>query len=216
VPGVRSAGVAGGRAIIWDMRCLSAFVLIGALGCGGTTAPSSPGRDVCAGFPAWQTSPYVLPYPVGTAYRVNQGNCSGEGHSGNYRYGYDFDMPIGTLVTAARDGIVFEVRTGFVDGDLTPGHENFVKIQHADGHISAYSHLSSNGVLVQPGEHVRAGDPIGLSGNTGETGGFRHLHFHLSACSEPADCGTLPVTFRNTAPNPMGLQPNVTYAAGPH
>jgi murein DD-endopeptidase MepM/ murein hydrolase activator NlpD len=179
--------------------------------------PSSPDpADLCTGYPAWPTSPYVVPYPVGTSYRVAQGNCSGGGHSGVYRYSYDFDMPIGTSVTAARDGVVFEVRTGYLDGDLTPGHENFVKILHSDGQISAYSHLTTDGVLVKVGDVVRAGDPVGRSGNTGQTGGFRHLHFHVSTCSEPVDCGTVPVTFRNVGPNPTGLIVNQVYLAGPY
>lgn len=38
----------------------------------------------------------LLPYPVGTAYRVSQGNCSppGNGHRGSERYGYDFEMAL--------------------------------------------------------------------------------------------------------------------------
>ena len=177
------------------------------MNCGG----GSRVRETCTGYPDWQTSPYVLPYPVGTTYTVAQGNCSGGGHSGAYKYSYDFDMEIGTPVSAARDGTVFETRTGFVDGDITPGHENYVKIQHADGNITAYSHLST--VLVQAGDSVVVGDIVGTSGNTGNTGGFRHLHFHLTPCSEPVDCGTLPVTFSNTTANPMGLQAGHSYTA---
>jgi hypothetical protein len=172
--------------------------------------------DTCTGYPDWQTSAYVLPYPVGTSYRVAQGNCSGFGHSGVYRYSFDFDMPLGTVVTAARAGVVVEVRVGHIDGDTVPGHENFVKIRHADGVISAYSHLGTDGVLVQVGDSVQAGDTIGLSGNTGATGGFRHLHFHLTPCSEPVDCGTLPVTFRNTDANPAGLVVGRYYPALPY
>lgn len=172
--------------------------------------------DECTGYSDWQTSPYVLPYPTGTIYRVAQGNCSGFGHTGVYRYSFDFDMPLGTMVTAARAGVVIEVRVGHLDGDTVPGHENFVKILHSDGVISAYSHLGTDGVLVDIGDSVRAGDTVGVSGNTGATGGFRHLHFHLSQCSEPIDCGTLPITFRNTDPNPTGLFVDRFYRANPY
>ena len=105
------------------------------------------------------------------------------------------------------------MRTGHVNGDLTPGHENFVKILHDDGVLSAYSHLGTDGVLVEVGDLVSAGDLVGRSGNTGQTGGVPHLHFHLTPCSEPVDCGTLPVTFRNTTANPEGLLVGHTYRA---
>jgi murein DD-endopeptidase MepM/ murein hydrolase activator NlpD len=63
------------------------------------------------------------------------------------------------------------------------------------------------------GQAVQAGDLLGLSGNTGQTGGVPHLHFHVATCSEPVSCGTLPITFRNTRANPQGLQANQDYRA---
>lgn len=162
----------------------------------------------CGGYADWETSPYVLPYPVGESYAVHQGNCSLGGHHGVFRYSYDFLMPIGAPVTAARAGVVAETLEGHADGDAV---ENWVKVRHADGTLAAYSHLHS--VLVVVGEAVAAGEALGLSGNTGQTGGVPHLHFHVSNCSEPVNCGTLPVTFHNTAPNPDGLSARQSYRA---
>jgi len=170
----------------------------------------------CGPFPDWRTSPYVLPFPVGKNVFVNQANCSTGGHQGPYKYSYDFVMPIGTVVTAAREGVVAEIRMKFHNGQPGEGQSNWVKIRHDDGTIAAYSHLTENGALVKIGDHVVAGEPIGLSGNTGNTGGLPHLHFHLSNCSEPVDCGTLPVTFRNTDANPHGLDPKRSYLAVPY
>jgi hypothetical protein len=172
-------------------------------------------QNSCGEFPDWQTSSYVLPYSAGSTYSVSQANCSPGGHRGPYKYGYDFVMPIGTTVTAARAGVVAEIRMKFVDGQPGEGQSNWVKIRHADGTIAAYSHLTANGALIKIGDSVVAGQPIGLSGNTGNTGGLAHLHFHLCPCSEPVDCGTLPVTFRNTDANPDGLQPRRSYLALP-
>lgn len=163
----------------------------------------------CGGYADWKTSPYVLPYPVSKTYPLHQGNCSLGGHRAGYQYSYDFLMPIGSLVTAARAGVVFEVLDGNKDGNNST--ENWVKVRPADGSIAAYSHLHST--LVRVGEEVRAGSPIGLSGNTGQTGGIPHLHFHVAPCSEPVHCGTIPITFRNTSPNPNGLQFNQDYTA---
>ena len=162
----------------------------------------------CLGYPDPRTSPYVLPYPVGQTYPLHQGNCSTGGHHGVCRYSYDFLMPIGSPVTAAREGVVVQTLEGFPDGGPS---ENWVKIRHADGTLAAYSHLHS--VLVKVGQSVRAGDLIALSGNSGQTGGVPHLHFHVTPCSEPVSCGTLPVTFRNADPNPGRLVDKQSYAA---
>ncbi|MCB9133934.1 MAG: M23 family metallopeptidase [Anaerolineales bacterium] len=122
-------------------------------------------------YPAWQTSPYIRPYPVGENYPLYQGNCKLGGHHGVYRYSYDFLMPIGEVVTVARGGSVYEVRTGSVDGG---GSDHLVKIQHEDGTIATYSHLHN--ALVAVGQVIQAGEPIARSGNTGKTGGTPHLH----------------------------------------
>jgi len=172
-------------------------------------------QDSCGPFPDWHASPYVLPYPVGSSHYVSQANCSTGGHRGPYKYSYDFVMPIGTTVTAARAGVVAEIRMKFRDGQPGEGESNWVKIRHADGTIAAYSHLTEKGALVRIGDPVVAGQPIGLSGNTGNTGGLPHLHFHVCPCSEPVDCGTLPVTFRNADPEPTGLRAKRKYMALP-
>ena len=176
-------------------------------------------ESACGPFANWQTSEYVLPYAVGTSHFVSQSNCSTGGHRGPYKYPYDFVMPIGTTVTAARAGVVAEIRMKFRNGQSGEGESNWVKIRHADGTIAAYSHLTESGALVRIGDSVVAGQPVGLSGNTGNTGntgGLPHLHFHLCACSESVDCGTMPVTFRNADRNPAGLTAKRNYVAHPY
>jgi murein DD-endopeptidase MepM/ murein hydrolase activator NlpD len=188
--------------------------LLSAAGCTSATA----GADAdCTGFTDWAASPYRLPYPSGTAWPVNQANCSGEGHSGFWRYGYDFSMPVGAVVTAAREGVVGWSRGDCVDGDGTC--TNLVTIIHPDGVVTVYSHLTSGGALVVSGATVAAGDTIGRSGNTGFTSGFPHLHFSLHPCNQlpglpgAGDCPTLPLTFANTDPNPSGLEAGRSYRA---
>lgn len=174
-------------------------------------APPAP----CGVYPAQQTSLYVLPYTAGTRFRVGQGNCSAEHRThrpaGPFRFAYDFNMSIGTDVVAARGGTVLETEEQFVDGNRTPGQENFVLITHSDRTVGRYFHLTQYGAAVQPGETVLAGQLIGHSGDTGNSSG-PHLHFDVATCPE-IGCATLPIVFRNTRPHPMGLVEGEVYEA---
>lgn len=113
--------------------------------------------------------------------RVDQGFGGSFSHADpqNY-YAVDFAADIGTTVLAARDGIVMQVESDFdkagLDMEKFGGRANYVRILHADGSMGLYAHLEEGGVLVRVGQQVRAGQPIGLSGNTGFTTG-PHLHF---------------------------------------
>src|SRR3954454_23819245 len=78
-----------------------------------------PIYDSCAVFGSSDTSAYVLPYPPGKAYEVWQTiswhDRAEDRHVG--RYAIDFKMPIGSRVTAAREGIVVAARDSFRDGN---------------------------------------------------------------------------------------------------
>ena len=189
--------------------------------CGGGSAPDAPDDLVasCSDSEPSAESLYVLPYTVSQSYSVNQANCSGFGHSGFWNYGYDFVMDIGTVVTAARSGTVVHANDGAQDGDRN--NTNLVTIEHEDGTVALYSHLTLNGVLVTAGQFVSAGDTIGLSGDTGNTGGLPHLHFSLHPCSDlpglpgAGSCPSMFVNFRNTSENNNGLQAGRSYVAQP-
>jgi len=71
----------------------------------------------------------------------------------------------------------------------------WVRIRHARGLLSAYAHLDR--IDVSPGQSVRAGQPIGISGNTG-TGTGPHLHFRLIRDPNPVPVGPNP-----TSPPPI-------------
>ena len=197
-------------------RLLPGLVLALLVGCSSPTEQ----RESCTGFTSWQSSAYVLPYSVGAAFLVDQANCSppGNGHRGSERYGYDFLMPIGTLITAARAGVVIQVEESHSDGEIArTGFDNYVVLRHGDGTVAMYGHLTHAGVLPVKGEAVEAGDSLGFSGNTGNTAGKPHLHFSVHACDPvalgSAACPSSPVTFYNTAPNPDGLVRGRTYEA---
>ena len=82
--------------------------------------------------------------------------------------GVDFAAPPGTPVYAAAAGTIRSA------GDSGPCG-NMVQIDHPDGLISAYCHLSRFGP-IHPGEHVETRQLIGYVGQTGRATG-PHLHF---------------------------------------
>lgn len=86
-----------------------------------------------------------------------------------FHHGIDIAVNTGTTISAARSGKV--VKTGWMGVyGLT------VLIDHGNGFQTLYAH--NDQVLVKAGEQVRTGEPIALSGNTGNTTG-PHLHFEI-------------------------------------
>jgi murein DD-endopeptidase MepM/ murein hydrolase activator NlpD len=176
------------------------------------TAPDDIGS--CPGeYPAQSDSAYVLPYEVGASFTIGQGNCGTASHfrGSLAQFAYDFLMPTGTPIVAARAGTVLLVEERFADGTRVAGQENYVNVVHDDGTIAAYVHLTTNGAFVQVGGEVAQGEVIGVSGDSGSST-EPHLHFHVQGCS---GCATVPVVFRNTRPHPRGLLKGETYRAEP-
>ncbi|HEV8694175.1 MAG TPA: M23 family metallopeptidase [Lysobacter sp.] len=132
--------------------------------------PSAHPRDV----------EYLLPLQQRN-FRIDQGFGGSFSHNDpQNRYAVDFAADIGTPVVAAREGVVMQVESDFEKAGLNRerygGRANFIRILHDDGTMALYAHLRSEGALVRVGQRVRAGQQIGLSGNTGFTTG-PHLHF---------------------------------------
>ncbi|ANM32159.1 hypothetical protein ABI59_08815 [Acidobacteria bacterium Mor1] len=179
-------------------------------------SPDSPEPQVCAGYPDWETSDYVLPYDIGRAHRVSQGNCTNASHQRTLSYSYDLEMPFGSTVTAARAGMVYAMRMTQPAGSRGLTASNWLQVQHDDGSIAHYVHLAQFGNLVEVGDFVDAGDPLAITGDTGDVGDYPHLHFDVTPCDSNLLCNTVPMTFRNTTPNPDGLQWDVIYEAFPY
>ena len=161
-----------------------------------------PGEIFCDqdfGDPA--ASPYILPWRAGVDYLLQQGNCNTVGGHVNW-FAYDFDLAIGDTIIASRAGEVVAVREQFADGTRICGQqmENLVFIEHDDGTIMSYVHLTTNGALVDVGQQVAQGEPIGLSGDSGCSSG-PHLHMALFAAERLGfdRQWSLPVNFSNAS-----------------
>ena len=123
---------------------------------------------------------YDLPFDIGQKYMLTQGVGGSFSHNNerNY-YAYDFKMPVGTAVLAAREGVVVKVSDGLNQGGVDPSLKNkfnIIFIQHSDGTIGEYAHIKYKGSLVTVGDYVQKGQKIALSGNTGYSSN-PHLHF---------------------------------------
>lgn len=148
--------------------------------------------------------PHLLPWPQKVffgklRYFVSQGCDEAFSHNGNRANATDFSMPEGAHVAAARGGVVFEVEEHFDKGgedEALVDAANVVQILHEDGSISMYAHLQKDGALVDEGDHVIAGDVIGLAGNTGFSTG-PHLHFERYIAGEDGFILSLPTRFRH-------------------
>lgn len=92
-------------------------------------------------------------------------------------YGIDIDLERGDPVVCAFEGVVRVSRF----------HKQFghvVVVRHSNGLETLYGHLSKRS--VEPGDHVEAGDTLGLGGSTGRSTGD-HLHFETRYLGKPID-----------------------------
>ena len=129
---------------------------------------------------------------------VMQGFHGAFSHTGDFEYAVDFQMPIGTPVFAAREGVVEGTRADMNQGGPTRDLQdkaNFILIRHPDGTIGTYDHLRQGGVAVKVGDQVGRRQLIGYSGNTGFTSG-PHLHFMIFKAVDGYKRESFPMRFR--------------------
>lgn len=96
---------------------------------------------------------------------------------GKLHTGVDLVAPEGTPYVAIHDGIV--TKSGWFGG-----YGYCVIVKHVDGSEAIYGHASQ--LSVEEGQQVKAGDQLGLVGNTGHSYGS-HLHLEVHVNGEPRD-----------------------------
>lgn len=133
-----------------------------------------------------------LAFPVSPKVKSNIGSFWGAGRDGGSRSheGIDIFAPKRSELVAAANGVITRVNTNNLGGKvifLRPDNKNYTLY---------YAHLDEQ--LVQPGQQVKAGDVIGLVGNTGNARTTSpHLHFGIYTNSGAID----PLPFVNQSVN---------------
>lgn len=134
------------------------------------------------------------------AYDFLQIGANGKSYQGNGMRNSDY-YAYGKRVVAAKDGTVVFTRNDVVENvpgqtnTTTPGG-NVVIIDHGNNQYGYYAHLKPFSIGINVGAHVRAGDPIGQVGNSGDAL-EPHLHFHVMNSPEEAEADGIPVSFEN-------------------
>jgi murein DD-endopeptidase MepM/ murein hydrolase activator NlpD len=151
-------------------------------------------------------SPYIWPgtfvYPVSQKWMASFTQFNNEPVVGGpradgkiyYHAGLDFggaeDM---VEVYAATDGIIVSVRgdnlAGEPDNPINPRYD-VVYIRDPRGWYYRYSHFASILPDLQAGQHVRAGQKLGMLGKEGGSGGWSHLHFEVKNRQPSGKWGT--------------------------
>jgi murein DD-endopeptidase len=106
--------------------------------------------------------------------------------------GIDFKAPIGTPVYVHRAGIVNRVNW------KRGGNGTCLEIRFRDGTVAKYLHLSQ--VTARPGQRVRPGQEVALTGNTGRSTA-PHLHYQLQRGRRTIDPLAYHGTFRRSLPS---------------
>lgn len=122
------------------------------------------------------TGKYIYPAKGPITSYFGYRNAPTAGASSNHR-AIDIGVPEGTRVSASDGGTV--IQTGPYSG-----YGNVVMIDHGNGVVTQYSHLSK--VAVRKGQKVARGQEVALSGNTGVSTG-PHLDFKMFVNGTPVD-----------------------------
>jgi len=125
--------------------------------------------------PAFDRYPFQGQYRISSPFNLRR-NHPVTGRISPHK-GTDFAMRSGTPIDAPADGVVERVVNHPIAG-------RYIVIRHNNGYVTRYLHLSKP--LVKPGEHVKMGEEIALSGSTGRVTG-PHLHYEVMVNNNQVD-----------------------------
>ena len=97
----------------------------------------------------------------------------------NYHHGIDISTVAGSGIYCYANGKVEKVA-------INTKLEGYIRISHQNGLQTIYGSLWNDGILVEEGQEVEAGQCIGLSGTT-SANGLMHVHFEMMVDGENID-----------------------------
>ncbi|HKL38658.1 MAG TPA: M23 family metallopeptidase, partial [Bacteroidales bacterium] len=107
-----------------------------------------------------------------------QGMITNSFNAKEKHFGTDIVSGGNNVVVAALEGTVtmadWTLKTGWI-----------IQIQHGNNLLTVYKHNAE--LLKEEGDHVNAGEPIAIIGNSGELTTGPHLHFELWRDGTPMD-----------------------------
>lgn len=115
---------------------------------------------------------------------VDGGEKPGKDANIYYHYGLDIGGAEALVdVVAATSGLVVsvgkETLPGYADTPVSPRYD-VIYLLDERGWFYRYSHLHTIRPEIRPGRTVKLGQPLGLLGKEGGSGGWSHLHFDIS------------------------------------
>ena len=128
------------------------------------------GEDTPSGGQSYGTGSLRWPVPSCTSISSGFGSRWGTTHKG-----IDIPASYGSAIVAADSGTVIQAGYG-ISGSGYGGYGNVVAIDHGNGIITLYAHMSS--VATSVGATVAKGQTIGYVGSTGNSTG-NHCHFEV-------------------------------------
>lgn len=136
-----------------------------------------------------------------------------------FHHGIDLEAGVGTPIYAVSSGTVIDSTGDEYDYDCPDVDNcnyngNRVKIRGDDGYEIWYWHLTHNGNLVNVGDRVEVGQPVGLAGSTGRSTGA-HLHLGVYQNRDAVDPLLYMLTKGVNLDQSYGVSSGVRYDQGP-
>ena len=119
-----------------------------------------------------------------------------------FHYGIDLKVHRGDTVRCAFDGTVRITRRD-------RGYGYFVVVRHDNGLETLYGHL--NKILVKPDGRIKAGEAVGMGGNTGRSTGY-HLHLEFRYLGNPINPNNIVDFQTHTVKKPVLVISSNTFA----
>ena len=177
-------------------------------GLNGNGTPAFWGLDKAARIRLWPASspllrPGTMIYPVRQGWFTTRTWFDNEPVHGGatikpsiyYHAGMDIGASEGLVeVIAATDALVVqrgeEVLEGHTEDTPTSPRYDVVYLMDGRGWYYRYSHLKEIAPNIQLGTVIRQGDPVGIVGKEGASGGWSHLHFEIKSRQPSGKWGT--------------------------